>query len=167
MDYNFNRDLKWLLVRPLIWIPRFLYIIFSLVILAITLLIQGSNNNIEVQRKLAKKIFNTLIDLGPCFIKVGQALSTRPDLIRRDWLEELTKLQDSLPPFDHNEAIKILSNELGSNPQSLFLEFPKEPIASASLGIVYKALLYTDYHVAVKIQRPDLEFIIELIDISN
>ena len=90
MDYNFNRDLKWLLVRPLIWIPRFLYIIFSLVILAITLLIQGSNNNIEVQRKLAKKIFNTLIDLGPCFIKVGQALSTRPDLIRRDWLEELT-----------------------------------------------------------------------------
>ncbi len=160
MDYNFKRDLAWLILRPWIWLPRLLYIIFSLLSLAISLLIQGSSKSIDIQKKLAKKIFNTLTDLGPCFIKVGQALSTRPDLVRRDWLEELTNLQDNLPPFEHDEAVRILNNELGENAENLFEYFPEEPIASASLGQVYKARLYGNYYVAVKVQRPNLNFII-------
>tara|TARA_Y100001968_G_scaffold146104_1_gene133581 strand:- start:5658 stop:7304 length:1647 start_codon:yes stop_codon:yes gene_type:complete len=160
MNYDFDRDLSWLLVRPWIWLPRIIQIIYSLTSLVIILLVQGSSNDSEIQKKLAKKIFNTLKDLGPCFIKVGQALSTRPDLVRRDWLEELTKLQDNLPAFDHNEAIKILNQELGTSHESLFQNFPDKPIASASLGQVYKARLDENYFVAVKIQRPNLNFII-------
>ncbi|WP_320664712.1 ABC1 kinase family protein [Prochlorococcus sp. MIT 1223] len=161
MNYNFERDLNWLIIRPWIWIPRITYIIYSLLALTINLLIRGSSSNPEVQKNLAKKIFSTLIDLGPCFIKVGQALSTRPDLLRRDWLEELTKLQDNLPAFDHDKAIHIIQTELESNVDNLFEEFPNSPIASASLGQVYKANLYGDYYVAVKVQRPNLEFIIK------
>ena len=160
MDYDFKRDLSWLLLRPWILLPRIIQIIFSLSSLVISLLIQGSSKNSEIQQKLAQKIFNTLKNLGPCFIKVGQALSTRPDLVRKDWLEELTKLQDNLPPFDHNEALKILDKELGSTHEEIFEYFPNKPCASASLGQVYKARLNKKYFVAVKIQRPNLTFII-------
>ena len=160
MDYDFKRDLKWLIVKPWIWIPRFSYIIYSLVILALSLLTQASSKNSLVQKKLARKIFTTLIDLGPCFIKVGQALSTRPDLLRRDWLEELTNLQDNLPPFEHVQALSIINNELGNYPNKLFKYFPSEPVASASLGQVYRAKTFDGRYVAVKVQRPDLEFII-------
>tara|TARA_Y100001968_G_scaffold73546_1_gene64979 strand:+ start:1332 stop:2978 length:1647 start_codon:yes stop_codon:yes gene_type:complete len=160
MDYNFKRDLNWLFIRPWIWLPRLIYILFSLLYLTLSLAIQGSSKSTLIQKKLAKQIFKTLTELGPCFIKVGQALSTRPDLIRRDWLEELTNLQDNLPPFNNEEAIKILKIELGDKTESLFKEFPEEPIASASLGQVYKATLLDDSQVAVKIQRPNLNFII-------
>ena len=77
--------------------------------------------------------------MGPCFIKLGQALSTRPDLVRQDWLTELTNLQDNLPPFEHKIALKIIEDELGLPANKLFDDFPDEPVASASLGIVYKA----------------------------
>ena len=160
MYYDFKRDLKWLIVKPWIWIPRFSYIIYSLVILALSLLTQASSKNSLVQKKLARKIFTTLIDLGPCFIKVGQALSTRPDLLRRDWLEELTNLQDNLPPFEHVQALSIINDELGNYPNKLFKYFPSEPVASASLGQVYRAKTFDGRYVAVKVQRPDLEFII-------
>ena len=160
MDYNFKRDLSWLLIRPWIWVSRLIYIIFSLSSLAFSLIVQGSSKDEKIQKNLAKKIFNTLTNLGPCFIKVGQALSTRPDLVRRDWLEELTNLQDNLPPFDHQLAIEILTNELGNSPDKLFKVFPNKPIASASLGQVYKVKLSNNLHVAVKVQRPDLDFII-------
>tara|TARA_Y100001968_G_scaffold161721_1_gene147915 strand:- start:10070 stop:11716 length:1647 start_codon:yes stop_codon:yes gene_type:complete len=160
MDYNFERDLVWLLLKPWLWVPRIIYIVFSLSNLIVSLLIQGSSKNGEIQKKLAKKIFTTLKNLGPCFIKVGQALSTRPDLVRRDWLEELTKLQDNLPPFDHEQAINILNKELRKDHLTIFKYFPDRPIASASLGQVYKAELSKDNFVAVKIQRPDLTFII-------
>ena len=160
MDYNFKRDLSWLLIRPWIWVSRLIYIIFSLSSLAFSLIVQGSSKDEKIQKNLAKKIFNTLTNLGPCFIKVGQALSTRPDLVRRDWLEELTNLQDNLPPFEHQLAIEILTSELGNSPDNLFKIFPNKPIASASLGQVYKVKLSNDLYVAVKVQRPDLDFII-------
>tara|TARA_Y100001968_G_scaffold330294_1_gene381742 strand:+ start:10522 stop:12168 length:1647 start_codon:yes stop_codon:yes gene_type:complete len=160
MRYNFRRDLFWLLLRPWIAIPRVFQIITTLIILLFELLIQGSSKDAKVQKRLAQNLLNTLTNLGPCFIKVGQALSTRPDLIRRDWLEELTNLQDNLPPFDHNEALKILKSEIGSSADDLFEYFPDKPIASASLGQVYKAKLLNNKWVAVKIQRPNLNFII-------
>ncbi len=160
MEYEPSRDMGWLLVRPWIWIPRLLEIIITIFSLAVLLLINSRSPKKENQKELANKILVSITNLGPCFIKVGQALSTRPDLIRSDWLEELTKLQDDLPPFEHEEALRIIEHELGSPADLLFEEFPKEPIAAASLGQVYKARLQGNYWVAVKVQRPDLRFIV-------
>ena len=113
-----------------------------------------------VQQGLARRILNTLTGLGPCFIKLGQALSTRPDLVRRDWLEELTRLQDDLPAFPHATALACIREELGAPAEELFEEFPDTPIAAASLGQVYKARLQGQHWVAVKVQRPNLTFIL-------
>ena len=124
------------------------------------MLIQGSSEDLNVHKSLAKALLNTLTKLGPCFIKVGQSLSTRPDLVRKDWLEELTNLQDNLPPFDHDTALEILRKELGAPANKLFDEFPSKPVASASLGQVYKARIKEKDWVAVKIQRPGLKYII-------
>ena len=158
MKYDFKRDLTWLISRPWILVPRFIQIVGAISLLLARLIFQGSSNEDKTQKKLAKFLLKTLIDLGPCFIKVGQALSTRPDLIRKDWLEELTNLQDNLPSFSHEKALEIIENELGKPANELFKEFPSRPIASASLGQVYKAKLFSDYWVAVKVQRPNLIF---------
>ena len=160
LAYDAKRDLVWLVFRPWIWLHRVLEIFISLSILTFRLLIQGSSQDERVHQSLAKQLLDTLTNLGPCFIKVGQALSTRPDLIRKDWLEELTNLQDNLPPCSHKKALEIIQEELGKKPNELFLDFPDKPIASASLGQVYKAKLANNYWVAVKVQRPNLEFII-------
>ena len=158
MKYDFQRDLTWLILRPWILVPRFIQIVGAISLLLARLIFQGSSNEDKTQKKLAKFLLKTLIDLGPCFIKVGQALSTRPDLIRKDWLEELTNLQDNLPSFSHEKALEIIENELGKPASELFKEFPSKPIASASLGQVYKAKLFSNYWVAVKVQRPNLIF---------
>ena len=158
MKYDFQRDLTWLILRPWILVPRFIQIVGAISLLLARLIFQGSSNEDKTQKKLAKFLLKTLIDLGPCFIKVGQALSTRPDLIRKDWLEELTNLQDNLPSFSHEKALEIIENELGKPANELFKEFPSKPIASASLGQVYKAKLFSNYWVAVKVQRPNLIF---------
>jgi len=110
-----------------------------------------------VQQRLGQRIFTTLTNLGPCFIKVGQALSTRPDLVRRDWLDQLTQLQDNLPPFPHAIALQTIEAELGAPVGQLFEEFPDYPVAAASLGQVYKARPVGGGWVAVKVQRPNLE----------
>lgn len=81
-----------------VW-ARLLVVLWQLGNLCIALLVQGDSKDAEVQRRLGKKLLDTLTELGPCFIKLGQALSTRPDLVRRDWLEQLTRLQDDLPPL--------------------------------------------------------------------
>ena len=94
--------------------------------------------------------------LGPTFIKVGQALSTRPDLIRKDFLEELIKLQDQLPPFDSARAFEIIEAELDRKISATYSEISPEPVAAASLGQVYRARLLTGEAVAVKVQRPNL-----------
>ncbi|WP_038653507.1 AarF/ABC1/UbiB kinase family protein [Prochlorococcus sp. MIT 0801] len=158
MKYDFKRDLTWLILRPWILVPRFIQIVGAISLLLARLIFQGSSNEDKTQKKLAKFLLKTLIDLGPCFIKVGQALSTRPDLIRKDWLEELTNLQDNLPSFSHEKALEIIENELGKPANELFEDFPSKPIASASLGQVYKAKLFSNYWVAVKVQRPNLIF---------
>ncbi len=160
MRYDANKDLLWLLARPWVWIPRFIHVLTSLLILAVRVLAQGSNNDEEAQKRLAKKLLITLTNLGPCFIKVGQALSTRPDLIKREWLEELTSLQDNLPAFNHATALATLAEDLGAPASQLFEEFPSQPIAAASLGQVYKARLHGNQWVAVKVQRPQLAFIL-------
>ncbi|MDY7015333.1 MAG: AarF/ABC1/UbiB kinase family protein, partial [Cyanobacteriota bacterium] len=107
--------------------------------------------------KRAAELRHTLTRLGPTFIKVGQALSTRPDLIRKDYLEELTKLQDQLPPFDSAIAFAIIEQELGRSLQEAYREISPQPVAAASLGQVYRAVLHGGEEVAVKVQRPNLK----------
>ena len=106
--------------------------------------IPESNFYFEKALAISPNDFDVITNLGPCFIKLGQALSTRPDLVRQDWLTELTNLQDNLPPFEHKIALKIIEDELGLPANELFDDFPDEPIASASLGIVYKAKTKTN-----------------------
>jgi predicted unusual protein kinase regulating ubiquinone biosynthesis (AarF/ABC1/UbiB family) len=114
-------------------------------------------NCVEQNRtKRASQLRTILIQLGPTFIKVGQALSTRPDLVRKDFLEELVKLQDRLPPFSNTIAFNIIETELDASLTEIFKEISAEPVAAASLGQVYRASLYTGEDVAVKVQRPNL-----------
>jgi predicted unusual protein kinase regulating ubiquinone biosynthesis (AarF/ABC1/UbiB family) len=104
----------------------------------------------------AVQLRELLTDLGPAYIKIGQALSTRPDLVPPLYLEELTKLQDQLPPFSNEIAYQFIEEELGSPPSELYAELSEQPIAAASLGQVYKGKLKTGEVVAVKVQRPGL-----------
>lgn len=107
--------------------------------------------------KRATQLRMMLTKLGPTFIKVGQALSTRPDLIRKDFLEELIKLQDQLPPFDSNLAYRIIEAQLGESISKIYSELSPTPVAAASLGQVYRGrLASTGEEVAVKVQRPNL-----------
>ena len=108
------------------------------------------------ESRRATQLRKILTDLGPTFIKVGQALSTRPDLVNPKFLDELIKLQDQLPPFDSQVAQWIIEKELGRTPDEVYSYISPEPVAAASLGQVYKARLYTGEEVAVKVQRPGL-----------
>lgn len=112
--------------------------------------------------KRARELRELLTKLGPTYIKVGQALSTRPDLVRKDFLEELTKLQDQLPPFDSAIAFNMIEQELERPVKDIYREISPEPVAAASLGQVYRAVLHTGEEVAVKVQRPNLEPILTL-----
>ena len=155
--YDPAADLRWLLLRPWLLISRLVVVLSQLVSLAVVLLLQANSPDPKVQQRLGQRIFTTLTNLGPCFIKVGQALSTRPDLVRRDWLDQLTQLQDNLPPFPHAIALQTIEAELGAPVGQLFEEFPDYPVAAASLGQVYKARPVGGGWVAVKVQRPNLE----------
>ncbi len=104
----------------------------------------------------AEQLRDILIHLGPTFIKVGQALSTRPDLVRVDYLAELEKLQDQLPPFSTELAFSIIETDLDRPLRDIFREISPRPIAAASLGQVYQARLFSGEEVAVKVQRPNL-----------
>jgi ubiquinone biosynthesis protein len=110
-----------------------------------------------------------LEELGPTFIKLGQLLSTRPDFIQPDYLDELAKLQDSVPPFSYEEVQQIFREECGRDPEELFEYFDTTPMAAASIGQVHQARLSTDQlegradqhrDVVVKVQRPDIENLI-------
>ncbi len=104
----------------------------------------------------AKQLTNLLVELGPAFVKAGQALSTRPDIIPVILLEELSELQDQLPGFDGNKAMELIEEDLNKKIDEIFLTIDKEPISAASLGQVHKAVLKNKEIVAVKVQRPGL-----------
>lgn len=101
-----------------------------------------------------------LEDLGPIFIKFGQLLSTRPDLVPVDIALELNYLQDRVPPFDKEAFLAIVEASLGGNVDDIFAEFDREPLASASIAQVHSAVLKDGRHVVVKVVRPDIEPII-------
>jgi predicted unusual protein kinase regulating ubiquinone biosynthesis (AarF/ABC1/UbiB family) len=97
-----------------------------------------------------------LIALGPTFIKIGQALATRADLLPVEYIQELAKLQDEVPPFPARVALAIVTRELGGAVEDVFSSFEPEPVAAGSLGQVHRATLRTGQVVAVKIQRPGI-----------
>jgi predicted unusual protein kinase regulating ubiquinone biosynthesis (AarF/ABC1/UbiB family) len=120
-------------------------------------------NQVEKNKlKRASDLRELLTNLGPTFIKVGQALSTRPDLIKPDFLEELIKLQDQLPPFANDIAYEIIETELERPIREIFSELSPKPVAAASLGQVYRGRLHSGEEVAVKVQRPNLRPVLML-----
>lgn len=110
----------------------------------------------KTQRRQAIRLRELLTDLGPAYIKIGQALSTRPDLVSPIYLDELTRLQDQLPPFPNEVAFRYIEEELGAPPAAIYAELSPDPVAAASLGQVYKGRLNSGETVAVKVQRPGL-----------
>ncbi len=104
-----------------------------------------------------KRLANALIELGPSFIKLGQALSTRSDLLGSDVAEDLAMLHDELPPFSGDDAVKIIEKEFSRPIDALFSEFNKTPHAAASIAQVHFAKTLDGKEVAVKILRPQIE----------
>jgi predicted unusual protein kinase regulating ubiquinone biosynthesis (AarF/ABC1/UbiB family) len=115
-----------------------------------------TRKNYQNQRLRGVQLRKILTKLGPTYIKVGQALSTRPDLVPPAYLEELATLQDQLPSFANEIAYQFIEEELGAHPEEIYAEISSDPIAAASLGQVYKGKLKTGEKVAIKVQRPDL-----------
>lgn len=112
---------------------------------------------VKTDRRRAVQLRELLTRLGPAYIKIGQALSTRPDLVPPVYLEEFTQLQDKLPPFPNELAYQFIEEELGARPEEIYTDLTPDPIAAASLGQVYRGRLKsTGEEVAVKVQRPDL-----------
>jgi len=107
------------------------------------------------------RLRRTLERLGPTFIKFGQVLSIRPDLVPKDYCRELEKLQDKVPEFAFEEVISIVEGGLGKKIHEIFSHFEKKPIASASISQVHAATLKTGEKVAVKVQRPDVKKLME------
>src|SRR5262245_53811944 len=95
-----------------------------------------------------------LDELGPTFVKFGQLLSTRPDVVPPDIITELRALQDDVRPFPFEQAERVIEEELSNSIERLFLEFEREPVAAASIGQVHRAVLPNGKQVAVKVQRP-------------
>ena len=109
------------------------------------------------RQKQAVWIKESLLELGPTFIKAGQLFSTRADLFPSEYVTELSKLQDRVPAFPYEQAEEIIEQEFGRPVAKLFKKFEPIPLAAASLGQVHKAILYNGEEVVVKIQRPGLK----------
>ncbi|HWP97666.1 MAG TPA: lipopolysaccharide core heptose(II) kinase RfaY [Syntrophomonadaceae bacterium] len=115
----------------------------------------------EPDQLLAYKLRQALVELGPTFVKLGQLLSTRPDVLPPIYIEQMERLQDKVRPMAHEDLIRQLSNELGP-PEQVFAEFDQNPLAAASIGQVHLARLKSGEQVIVKVQRTDI-----LVNVQN
>lgn len=122
--------------------------------------VQGSERKEARLERQATWLRESLVNLGPTFIKIGQALGTRADLLPLPYIKELEKLQDQVPAFPTSDAFARIESELGQPLTVSYAEIDAEPIAAASLGQVYRARLHTGEEVAVKVQRLGLKEII-------
>jgi predicted unusual protein kinase regulating ubiquinone biosynthesis (AarF/ABC1/UbiB family) len=113
------------------------------------------------QEKQAVWLKEKLIELGPTFIKIGQAMGTRADLLPLPFVVELGSLVDQVPAFPNEIAFARIEHELGKKINEVYSEFELDPVAAASLGQVYRARLHSGEEVAVKVQRPNLEAVIK------
>lgn len=140
----------------------FSFIVEKLNIEGIAYKIPITNPSEEIKNMtVGERLRRTFEELGPTYIKLGQILSTRRDMFDQSIIDELIKLRDNVEIFDTNIAISIIEEELGKSISDIFLEFNKEPLASASLGQVYEAKLKNNKSVIVKVQRPNVERIIK------
>ena len=157
------------------WLKRIRTILTTLYLFGLTDLIIGHIRQDWLRRLLEKlpqsaeyaheplpvRLRLALESLGPIFVKFGQVLSTRPDLIPHDYAVELSKLQDKVPPFDAELSRRQIEHSLGQAITELYAEFETEPVASASIAQVHKARLHSGEAVAVKVLRPNLIPVIE------
>ena len=110
----------------------------------------------------AERVRMILEELGPTFVKLGQVASTRPDLIPAEFIDELEKLQDSVPPFPFEQVRQIVESELGGTIETRFADFTQQVLAAASIGQVHRARLHSGEDVVVKVQRPNIRRTIEV-----
>ena len=143
--------------RPFTILLRLLELVWTFLGFGLGLLWDQQTSSQEKNEiKRAIQLRTVLTKLGPAYIKIGQALSTRPDLVSPAFMEELVKLQDQIPPFSNDIAFRLIQEDLGHPPTEIYAEISPNPVAAASLGQVYKAKLKTGEDVAVKVQRPGL-----------
>ncbi|MBI3650058.1 MAG: AarF/ABC1/UbiB kinase family protein [Acidobacteria bacterium] len=142
---------------------RRIYVVWTLLLFAVFVFLDSKNffgkatlKREQKLRRQAMRLRSRLIRLGPTFIKVGQMLGTRADLLPIEYVDELSQLQDSVPPFANAQAMAIIETELQRPIKDLFADISQHPVASASLGQVYRARLQSGEIVAVKVQRPHL-----------
>uniref|UniRef100_A0A7S0RXD1 Protein kinase domain-containing protein n=1 Tax=Pyramimonas obovata TaxID=1411642 RepID=A0A7S0RXD1_9CHLO len=161
--YNAEKLRKKYMFRPIAIAGRSLQIAVRLGSFGSVVLADKLTGRLEKNLgKRAKQFRERLTELGPTFIKVGQALSTRPDLMPQPYLEELTELQDALPCFSNQQAFRTIEEDVGRPLEEIYSAISPSPIAAASLGQVYKARLVDGTEVAVKVQRPNIIQGIEL-----
>ncbi len=114
----------------------------------------------SVQASRGERLRAALVELGPTYVKLGQVLSTRPDLIPPDICADLETLQDRVPAISNEEAAQVILDELGQKPSEVFGSFEETPVASASISQVHRATLKDGTAVAVKVQRPGIAAVI-------
>ncbi len=143
--------------RPTQVLFRCLGVLWPILTFVLSLFLDKQTGQVKRnEHKRAVRLRDILTELGPAFIKIGQALSTRPDLLPPVYLEEMTRLQDQLPAFPNEIAFQFIEEELGAPPHEIYAELTPSPVSAASLGQVYRGRLKTGEDVAVKVQRPGL-----------
>lgn len=154
-------------LRPHVVALRLLEVFVAFTSAAIQIRISGllptSNEDVVKETSdyiLGKVLKETMLNLGPTFIKIGQSLSTRPDIIGSEITKALSELHDRIPPFPRDVAMKIIEEDLGSPISTYFSYISEEPVAAASFGQVYRGSTLDGSSVAVKVQRPDLRHVV-------
>jgi len=113
------------------------------------------------RRRQAKRVRNALEELGPTFCKLGQIMSTRPDLLGPEFIEELATLQDNVPPLIESQVVRVMEQELGVPWEDVFDHLDPQPLAAGTIAQVHRAVLAGGERVVVKVQRPDAKEQIE------
>ncbi len=111
----------------------------------------------DINKLFSEITIEIIEEMGPTFIKFGQVLSSRPDLLPAFFINSLKRLQDDVAPFSYSEVETIFKNQFNKTPDEVFTEFDKKPVASASVAQVHRAKLKSGEKVAVKIRRPDIK----------